>query len=542
VADLSEIIQLIPGYDPVATAPKGWWFDEEAAERVIHFFEECLRHPKDSVGGKAGEPFILEAWQKAVLANTFGWKRPDGMRRYRTVFLGVGRKNGKTTLGAGVGIYLVFCDGEQGAEVYSLAEDADQAAIIWDTARGMIVAEPELKGRCTVYGGVHGRRVIMLNDRSAYWHVLTRTAVTKHGLNPHGVLGDEIHAMADARLLDTMETALGARRQPLEWLMTTSDFERLSICNEKWDLARRVRDGLIADPAFLPVIYEAEPEDEWTDPEVWKKANPNLGVSKSLEYMEAECRKAQATPRYLNEFKRLHLNIRTGQATVWLPMEDWDACAGELDMDALAGRPCHAALDLSATRDTTALVLLFPEDGNAVLPFCFVPQDTALERERAGEAPYETWAREGWMELTPGNVVDQEYVRTRLVELGKLYKVIDVAVDRWNAMHLMTRLQDEDGFTVVEFGQGFKSMNEPSKALETLVAKRGLRHGGHPVLRWQVGNASVKTDPAGNIKPDKATSGDRIDLVVALVMTLGRAMVSTGPARSVYDTRGVLTL
>ena len=536
--DLMEVIRLIPGYDPVATAPEECWFDDDAARRALDFFPECLRHPKDSVGALAGAPFALEPWEQAIIANTFGWKRADGLRRYRVVFLGVGRKNGKTCLGAGLGIYMVFCDGEQGAEAYSLAEDGKQAGIIWDMAAGMIRQEPMLKDRCVVYGdtvaGQH--KALQLKDRSAFWEVLTRNSETKHGLNPHVVLGDELHAMSSPKLMDTMETAFGSRRQPLMFLMTTSDYDRESVCNEKWDYAERVRDGILEDSEFLPVIYAADKGDDWEDREVWKKANPNLGVSKSLDYMEAQFRKAKAIPRFQNEFKRLHLNMRTGQASVWIMMEDWDACKSAIDWAALKGHRCYAGLDLSSTRDTTALVLVFPDDGNALLPFCWVPDEMAQERERAGEAPYYTWSQQGLMELTPGNAIDLRYIRHRLDEIRKEYDLLSVGFDPYGARLFAQQLQDEDGWPMIEFQQGWQSMNEPSKAFEALILRRELRHDGHPVLRWQVSNLATTPNPTDNVKPDKGRSGDKIDLVVGAVMAVGLAMAPGGDTGSVYET------
>jgi phage terminase large subunit-like protein len=290
------------------------------------------------------------------------------------------------------------------------------------------------------------------------------------------------------------------------------------------------------------VIYETTSDDDWTDPQIWAKANPNLGVSVSREYLQRECRRAIETPTYENNFKRLHLNLKTQQEVRWLPMHLWDApgnAAPLLEESRFRGRECFAGLDLSSTTDVSALVLLFKDTdgGVTVLPMFWIPGDNAPQRERRDRVPYQTWARQGLITMTPGNVVDYEAIRTRINQLKSIYHIREIAVDPWNSTHLVTQLQG-DGLQIVNFGQGFKSMTAPSKEWEKLVLCQKLRHGNNPVLRWMASNVAVEMDAAGNLKPSKKKSTERIDGIVAGIMALGRAMVHITPT-CVYETRGI---
>ena len=532
--DFKSLTRQIPGYDPWATAGD-CVFDADAASIVLDFFPECLRHVK---GELAGTPFVLEPWQSAVVANLFGWKRPDGTRRYRRGMLYVPRKNGKTTLAAGILLYVLFCDGEPGAEIYSAAADRDQARLVFDQAAGMVRQDNDLYDRCTVYSAHGGSKAIVLSDMSGSYRTISAEAGTKHGFNTHMAIVDELHAQPNRELVDVIETSTGSRRQPLVLFTTTADYAHPSICNEMHDYACKVRDGVIEDASFLPAIWGAGIEDDWLSPETWAKANPNLGVSLSREFLAQECQRAQESPAYENTFKRLHLNIVTEQAKRWIPLEVWDSCAGAVEADALRGKPCYAGLDLSTTQDMSACVLYFPAS-RALLPFFWLPDDSAHAREKRDKVPYLTWARQGLIELTPGNVIDYGYVETRLAQLKAQYDIKELAYDPWNATQTALNLQ-ANGFKCVEFRQGFQSMNEPSKEFLRLLTSGVLRHGGHPVLRWMASNVAVKSDPAGNIKPDKEHSFEKIDGIVAAIMALGRSMVTDRKAGSVYETRGVL--
>jgi phage terminase large subunit-like protein len=528
-------MRLIPGgYDPWETAAEGEVFDAEAAQLALDFFPECLRHIEGKVAQK---PFRLEPWQQAVIGNLFGWKRPDGTRRYREALVFVAKKNGKTPMCAGIALYLLACDGEGGAQVYSAAADRDQAALVYRHAAGMVAQEPELSGRLRIYRTF---KSIEHPAAGGIYKALSADAKTKHGLNIHGLVVDELHAHPDAELVETLLTGTASRAQPLVVHITTADYERESICNKKYDYACKVRDGVIEDPAFLPVIYEAAADDDWEDETVWEKANPNLDVSVSRDYLRRECQRAQDEPSYLNVFLRLHLNIKTSANVAWFDMKAWDRCGAELpDLD---GEKCFAGIDLSAKIDMTAMALYFPE-AQALLLRYWIPKDTAHVAEKRDRVPYASWEREGLLEFTEGNVVDYDYIKEACLRDAKRYRVLEWAYDPWNATQFALELQKE-GLEAVEFRQGIKSMTEPSKELERLVVAGELRHGGHRVLRWNASNVMVETDSKGNIAPSKKKSTHRIDGIVAAVMAIGRSIHSTAgeETKSVYDERGLFFL
>jgi len=358
---------------------------------------------------------------------------------------------------------------------------------------------------------------------------------------PHWVLDDELHAQPNRDLIDVLMSGMGARLQPMTFHITTAGFDRNSICFEKYDYGCKVRDGVIDDRAFLPVIFEVKSDEDWQDEDLWPNANPNLGKSIPWEFLRAEFAKAKESPAFENTFRRLYLDQWTEQESRFITMDRWDACKGALRP--LEGRTCYAGLDLATTTDTTALVLLFPSpDGTYdVLPFFWIPEDNAHERERRDRVPYLTWARQGLIELTPGNRTDYRYVRSRINEITKKYRVKEIAFDPWAATQLAAQLQDEDGMTMVEFGQGYKSMSEPSKVLIRLLLGNELRHAGHPIMRWQASNVVACEDPAGNVKMNKAKSAARIDGIVAMVMALGRAILEVH-STSIYATRGLVII
>lgn len=504
----------IPGYDPARDAA-GYRFDAAIADRACAFFGECLTF---TAGARMGQRFALEPWQRAIIRAAFGWVHvTTGLRRYREVFIYIPRKNGKTEMAGGLGLLLGFADDEPGAHVYCAAADRDQARMVFNAAKGMVASEPELSNRLRPY-----QHAIVHEGSRSSLRVVSAVATTKHGANTHGVIIDELHAQPNRDLVDALCTSVGARRQPLIIYITTADFMRESICNEKYEYACKVRDGVVADATFLPVIYEALPGEDWESPAVWRKANPNLGVSISEEYIARECARAKETPTYLNTFLRLHLNMRTQQDVRWVRLEDWDRGNGEIDEAELIGRPCYAGLDLSTTTDLTALVLVFPRDdgGCDVLPRFWIPEANAERRERRDRVPYLTWARQGFVSMTPGNVVDYEAVREELAQCAQRFDLRQVGYDPWNATQLANQLQ-EDGLNIVQVGQGYKSLTAPSKEFEKLVMSGGLRHGGNPVLRWMASHVAAETDAAGNIKPSKKKSTERIDGIVALIVAIG---------------------
>jgi len=499
--------------------PDGYWWDEAAAGRVVEFIERFCRHHK---GEWAGQPFRLEPWQREIVRTVFGWRRADGTRRFRTAYVEVPRKNGKTELAAAVGLYLLVADGEAGAEVYSAATKRDQARIVHSAAKQMLRRSPDLRRFVEEY-----RDNLVVPATASKFEALSSESHTLDGLNPHGIILDELHAHRDRHLRDVLLTGTGARRQPLEWVITTAGvYDPASIGWEMHDYAANVLQGVFEDETFFAYIAAADEEDDWQDPATWAKANPNLGVSVKLEYLEELADRAAKSPSFLNTFLRYHLNIWTQQLERWIPIEAWDRCGGPVDEGALIGRRCFGGLDLSSTIDITALALAFPaEDGSYDLVMRFwVPEDRLHERSERDRVPYDAWARDGWLQVTPGNVVDYGFIREEIHRLADRYEIVELAYDPWNASKLAVELLG-DGVPMVEFRQGYASMSPAAKEFERLVTAGLLRHGGHPVLRWMANNVTVRQDPAGNIKPDKERSKEKIDGIVAAIMAIGRASV-----------------
>jgi len=528
---------------PLATVATRYYFDQQEADRAVGFFPRFLQHVK---GEHAGLPFHLLPWQADLVRNIFGWKRENGSRRYRRVYVEVPRKNGKSQLAAGVGLYLTFADGEAGAEIYSAASDRDQAAIVFQAASDMVELSPELLERCRVY-----RRSIAVESTKSSYKVLSSDVGTKHGLNAHGIIFDELHTQPNRDLWDVLTTATGARRQPLTFAITTAGYDRHSICYEQHDYAIKVRDGIIEDPEFLPLIFSAPDDADWTDEAVWAAANPSLDQTVKRDYVRAECNRAQLTPGYVNTFRRLQLNQWTESASRWLNVEAWDESGEDIDPAALEGQRCWGGIDLSTTTDLSCFVLVFPrtakddEDqtipgGYAVLAWFWCPEESIGERSKSDRVPYDVWERQGWIEPTEGNVIDYDFIEAKIKDLGERYQIMEIGYDPYNAQGLVNHLTDE-GLPMVVVRQGYLTLTSPAKELERLTMTRTITHFGNPVMRWCAANVVVEQDPAGNIKPSKAKSTERIDGIAALVTALSRAIVEeTG--LSVYDERGLLSI
>lgn len=509
----------------------GNWFDEEIAAKAVRFIETYCRHVK---GALAGQPLILEEWEKRLVEEIFGWRRPDRSRQYQTVYVFVARKNGKSTLGAAIALYLLFVDQEPGAEIYSAAADRFQAAIIFDIAKQMVKMDKFLIGHCEALT----HNLFHPKTRGIY-RAISADAGTKHGLNSSGVIFDELHTQKNRDLYDVLNTSTGARAQPLVMYFTTAGYDKDSVCYEVHQYAEQVAAGLVEDDTFLPVIYETKQEDDWESEDVWAKANPNMGVSVRMEYLRKEYRKATQIPAYQNTFRRLHLNQWTEQASRWLDVATWDGLKRDVDLTTLQGQRCYGGLDLASTRDLTALVLYFPDQG-WVMPFFWVPIETAKLRTKQDKVKYTEWIRRGFIEGTDGNVADYDYIRSRINDLGDMFKIAELAIDPWNSQDMETKLEG-DGFTVVPTRQGFQTMNPFCKIFERLLLEGNMAHSGNPVLRWCIANVSTAQDPAGNLKPDKSKSTEKIDGAVAAIMAVGRA--ATQPQfKSRYAERGVITV
>lgn len=517
---------------------QGYWFDAAEADRFCMFCSRICRHSK---GEWAGKPLTLAPWQRRKLRRLFGWRRPDGTRRYRRTAWWIPRKNGKSTVFAAIALYLTFFDGEPGAEVYSAASNKEQADMVFVEAKNMTEASEELLDR----GSVLKNSIYVPSTLSVY-RVLSSKAGTKHGLNVHGIVIDELHALKNRELFDVLTTASGSRRQPLEVTISTAGSNIGSFAYEIWEYSKNVAAGLFEDPEFLPVVFAADPSDDWRDEAVWAKANPNLGVSISLDYLRSERTKTKGMPGRIAAFKQLHLNIWAQSTQAWLPLDRWrrDCIGPNLPIRSYRGRACWGALDLSSTTDLTALALVFEPDENGVhdaAVFFWCPADTINDREREDHVQYAKWVEQGWIRATPGNVVDYDQVERDIARIAQFVNLRELAFDRWGAAQLTQRLQDTHGITLARFGQGFKDMSPAAKEFERLILSGRIRTIDNPVLTWQISTVTAKRDPAGNIKPDKSQARHRIDGVVALVMAVGRASLGAEP-ESVYENRGILTL
>lgn len=519
----------INGYDPIATAGD-CTYDAEAAERVVQFFAKCLTFTK---GLKAREPFHLEPWQQDIVRTLFGWKRPDGTRRYREGYIAVPRKNGKSTFIAGIANYMLFCDGEEGAELYCAASDREQASLVFHTAAGQIRACDYLDSICKIRDST--KRIIY---KGSFLRAIPANEGGSHGFDSHFIVGDELHAWYGREFHDVLHTSTGARAQPMELYITTAGYDRNSICWEKHTYACQVRDGKIEDTTFFPAVYQIDHTDDWTDPKIWAKANPNLGVSISLEYLAKECRKAKSNPRYENTFRRLHLNQWTSQDARWLQMDKWRACPSNA-IPIPDGADVYGALDLSSTTDVTAwaIVQKHSEGGYTARLHYFIPGDRVDDAEKRDRVPYRLWAKSGYVTITHGAAVDYDVVHRRILADCDRYTFGAIGYDPWNAEPTRILLESE-GQTAIKLRQGYATLSQPSKELERSVLEGQLDHGGDPVLEWMAENVQVRTDENGNIRPVKPehASGKRIDGIVALIMAIAVACITPARAASVYDT------
>jgi len=515
-------------------------FDVVQAERAVQFIS-LLKHTK---GVWYGKPFELLPWQEKLIRDIFGTVKENGYRQYNTAYVEVPKKNGKSELAAAVALYLTCGDGEWGAEVYGCAADRQQASIVFDVAVDMVDQSPALKKRIKP---VLSRKRLVYMPTGSFYQVLSSEAYTKHGFNVHGVVFDELHAQPNRQLYDVMTKGSGdARKQPLFFLITTAGTDRNSICYEVHQKAVDILRGKKKDPTFYPVIYSIEDGEDWSDEKVWYRVNPSLGHTIDIEKVRAAYQSARENPAEENLFRQLRLNQWVKQSVRWMPMETWEKCAHPVDPEKLKGRVCFGGLDLSSTIDITACGLVFPpilgDDKYYVLPYFWLPEETLDLRVRRDHVPYDIWQQQGHLLTTEGNVIHYGFIEKFIEDLNTEYHIKEIAFDRWGAVQMVQNLEGA-GFTVVPFGQGFKDMSPPTKELMKLTLEGKIAHGGHPVLSWMIDNIYVQTDPAGNIKPDKAKSMEKIDGAVALIMALDRCIRNEGRTEtSIYDERGLILL
>jgi phage terminase large subunit-like protein len=511
-------------------------FDLDAVDRAVKFFS-CISHSK---GEWAGEPFVLEPWQIFIVGSLIGWKRPDGTRRFGTGYLEIPRKNGKSTLLAGLGLYGLVMDREPGAEIYCAATMRDQAKIVWGEAARMRDRSPLLAQRVRKFVGS-----LVVESTSSRMVPLGADADVLDGLNPQFVIIDELHAHRTRAVLDVMDSALGARRQPLLAIITTAGSDRASVCWEQHSYAERVLAGTVADQSLFAYIATIDEGDDWRNEAAWRKANPNFGISVKPDYIARRAAKAEKVPAAQNSFRRLHLNEWTEAVDAWLTAGAWEAVQEScLDVADYRGAPAWAAVDISSRRDLTALVTVVEDHGRLVaFPRFWMPGEGALERSERDGVDYATWRDMGLITATPGPVVDVAHVAAALADLAQMFDLQGVAGDAYRRAELQAEL-DELGCEVALFDhpQGFRKapatelwMPGSVEAAENAIVERTVRVASSPLLTWNIASITMTPDAQGNRKPDKRKATGRIDGAAALIMALGlHAVRPEAPKRGGY--------
>jgi len=511
---------------------KGWYFDRKAAQRAISFIER-LKHTK---GQWAGLRFKLEPWQQFIIWNIFGWKMADGTRRFRYAYVEIARKNGKTALSAGIGLYMLFADGESRPEVYSAATVKDQARICFSDAVEIVKAT-DLKNYLTPY-----RNSIVYELKGGMMKPLSSDYGTHDGLNPSCGIIDEFHAHKDSGMFDVIKSAFGARKQPLMFIITTAGFNKAGACYAYRDNVIKILRGINEDDTLFGIIYTMDANEEWDNPQMWIKSNPNLGVSLFPNYLEDQVNDAKNRPEAVRNVMTKNVNLWVDAEKTWILDDAWMKCVGTTEIEDLRGCECWGGLDLSNVSDITAFVLIFHEnDKFQLLPFFWIPEEKMLEKIRKENINYDLWVKAGFVKVTSGNVLDYEFVKADILQIVEIYDLQSSAYDRWNSSQTIIDLQNE-GMECNPFGQGYGSMSAPSKEFEKLVLSEKIEHFGNPVLRWMLSSTLIKTDPAGNIKPDKEKSVQKIDGIVASIMALGEWMTAQAEDdNDPYSKRGMLS-
>lgn len=534
-------------------------FHEKLADRVCDFFPRYCSHSKGAFAGSAFHP--LDYQTQLILRPIFGWVDTDNLRRFRKAFIEIPKKNGKTQLIAGLALYMLLGDGEPGAEVYVAAADREQARILFSAAKSMVESHPALSKRLTVYRN----QIVRNDDPTAFFQVLSAEAASKHGPNIHCLIIDELHAQGDRELFEALTRGIIARRQPLIILITTAGDDTESICYEEYEYAKRVLSGTIPDERHLPVIFEAGPKEDWTDPAVLARVNPAVGTTIQLDALLEAAQQATNEPRKRNDFLRYHTNRWTQQATAWIPIEWWDACEGSLDDVELVTLECGAGLDLAQKWDLAAFAVVFrrylqkpvdleviAEESNGALekktialnyelfvrPYFWIPENTMRQHEKQDGVPYSLWVEQGLVTATEGDIIDYDRIyqdiTTKIVPKYPRLKQGTIGYDPAFATDIAIKLRDIAGLNTLEVLQNYKMLSEPAQIMEALIKGKRVHHDSHKVLRWNWENACVKTDDAGRIRPVKPkNTAKRIDGAVAMI--IGDKAVSMNTPAPTYQ-------
>jgi phage terminase large subunit-like protein len=509
---------------------RGLYWDPRAAEIVFKFMG-LLRHWNARWVGK---PFVLEPWQKFIVGSLFGWKRSNGRRRFKFAHVEVARKNGKTALASAIALVLLILDNEAGAEVYTVATKRDQARITHNYSLRMAKASPAIRRYVTFL-----KNVIAIESRGSKYEPLSADAHTHDGLSPSGAIMDELHAWKQRELWEVVETGIGARTQPMMVITTTAGFDQHGIWWERRQLAVSILAGDHRDDEVFAYIATLDEADDWTDPKVWIKANPNLGVTIEAEELAAVIRRAQITPGKQGAVKRLRLNVPTDVAIAAFDIARWDLAAYEFDEDMLLGRPCFSGFDLSSHRDLTALVHVFPpedddpNDPYVFLPRFFLPKEDIIEKGRQDGFDYLQAEKDGEIYLVESRIIEEDFVEDVIRADSEKFDIRKMAIDRWRMGRIGTRLI-EAGLPIYQHGQGFKTMPTSLNFFEALLESNRVAQNGSKLFRWCIGNTAVEQDATGNRKPSKRRSAKRIDGTVAAIMACG-AIIDGEDDMSIYD-------
>ena len=495
-------------------------FDERDANYVIEFIERFCCHSK---GKWAGQRVVLELWQKALLSALFGFKHKDtGIREYRELMLLIGRKNGKSLLASALGVYLQIADGEGGPEIYSVATKKDQAKIIWSEAVRMIKHSPELRqhAKCLV-------SKITTRFNNGTFQPLGSDSMTLDGLNVHGALIDELHAIKDRNLYDVVIDGMSARTQPLSIITSTAGTIRDNIFDLKYDECKRIIDGYddpngYHDETVLPIVYELDSRSEWTDPACWKKANPGLGTIKNYETLANKVERAKANPLLVKNLLCKDFNVRETAAQAYMTFEELNNEA-TFDVKALHPRYGIGGVDLSQTTDLTCATMLFQVQGDPTIyvkQMYWIPEELFEQRIAEDNVPYDVWRQQGLLQTSPGNKIDYRLVVQWFQELQAnediyLYKA---GYDKWSATYFIQDMEEKFGKPIMDpVAQGAMTLSAPMKALKSDLASKKVNYNNNPILKWCMANVSVVEDRNGNIVPCKTNSRNRIDGFASLL-------------------------
>jgi phage terminase large subunit-like protein len=485
------------------------------------------------------EPFVLMDFQRRFVANLLGWKRADGSRLYRKAFFSTARKNAKTQTAAAIALNMLVVDNEPSPEIFIASKTRDQSTFCFSAAADMVRAHDELDSMLDI---IPYAREIRNRRNNGVLKALSSEGKAKHGSSPSCVIFDELHVWgpAEDELYTALTTGSGARRQPLFIVITTAGNDEYSLCFREYEYAKRILNGTVEDPTYFPQIHELPPEVDWTDEINWPLANPGLGTVLQIDSLREDFKKAVAMPSEQNKFRQLNLNQWMKATSDWIPVQKWDACASEsFSLDDLRGQACYGGLDLASSGDLTAFVLAWRSQGKVlVYPWFFIPEEGVRERSHRDGVRYDLWAKDKFVELTPGNVTDWRYVTKRILQLAEQFEIKSIAFDRYGARDTVSDLQ-EAGLSVADIGQGYISMSAPTKRLEELILNKDLVHSGHPILKWNISCATISSDAAGNIKvvkPERLRSNRRVDGAVALVMAIDQIMRQPpDEGDSIYD-------